>query len=228
MTRNQNSAFPCWFAMLPVLLLAALLAAQGLNADVIWFDELSTIGLSGGLTGPFTAVEILNDVKTHAPKHGPLFFELLAGWGALVGWHHAALRILTLYFGLIMIAWVFRIGRDFVDWQTGFWAALYLGTTVFWLEYFHDIKMYTLQMALLAASVWLTLFLVQSPDKASRLHWLGMISAVALSLYTQPFSILLHLAIGFYHLWFVPKNQNWIKLRLALSLLEHCICPGCR
>ena len=224
-TVNSNWSRLNWCWLLPVLLLATLLAAQGLNADVIWFDELSTIGLSGGLTGPFTAVEILNDVKTHAPKHGPLFFELLAGWGALVGWHHAALRILTLYFGLIMIAWVFRIGRDFVDWQTGFWAALYLGTTVFWLEYFHDIKMYTLQMALLAASVWLTLFLVQSPDKASRLHWLGLISAVALSLYTQPFSILLHLAIGFYHLWFVPKNQNWIKVALGFIVAGALYLP---
>ena len=101
----------------------------------------------------------------------------------------------------------------------------FLGTTVFWLEYFHDIKMYTLQMALLAASVWLTLFLVQSPDKASRLHWLGLISAVALSLYTQPFSILLHLAIGFYHLWFAPKNQNWIKVALGFIVAGALYLP---
>ena len=55
-TVNSNWSRLNWCWLLPVLLLATLLAAQGLNADVIWFDELSTIGLSGGLTGPFTAV----------------------------------------------------------------------------------------------------------------------------------------------------------------------------
>ena len=84
--------------MLPVLLLVTLLAAQGLNADVIWYDELTSIGHAGGLTGPFSPLDVLHSINTHSPKHGPLFFELLAGWGALVGWHHAVLRCLTALF----------------------------------------------------------------------------------------------------------------------------------
>ena len=95
---NQNIRAAHWRWMLPILLLAVFLGAQGLNADAIWIDELTSIGHAGGLTGPFSPVDVLASVRDISPKHTPLFFELTAGWAALVGWHHAALRILPLFF----------------------------------------------------------------------------------------------------------------------------------
>ena len=73
--RKPWKAVPHWLLMLPVLLLASLLGAQGLNADVIWYDELTAIGHAGGLTGPFSPVEVLDSIRQHSPKHAPLFFE---------------------------------------------------------------------------------------------------------------------------------------------------------
>ena len=201
--------------MLPVLLLVTLLAAQGINADVIWYDELTSIGHAGGLTGPFSPLDVLHSINTHSPKHGPLFFELLAGWGALVGWHHAVLRCLPLFFGVLTVAWVFRIGKDSLGWRAGLWASAFLGLNVFWLEYFHEIRMYTVQSAMLVAMLWHYLHIVQSKSSIRRIHWLGLILTASLSLYAQPFSFFVFLAIGFYHLVIVPKTKRWIHTAVA-------------
>ena len=234
--------------MLPLLLLVTLLAAQGINADVIWYDELTSIGHAGGLTGPFSPLDVLNSISTHSPKHGPLFFELLAVWGALVGWHHAVLRCLPLFFGILTVAWVYRIGADFLGWRAGLWASAFLGLNVFWLEYFHEIRMYTAQAAMLVATLWHYLHIVQAqstigsrsaaanrsaalrqnsqPSRRTsgavftkRMRWFGLILAASLSLYAQPFSIFVFLAIGVYHLIFVPKTVRWIHTALAFALV---------
>lgn len=211
--------------MLPLLLLVTLLAAGGINADVIWYDELTSIGHAGGLTGPFSPLDVLRSISTHSPKHGPLFFELLAGWGALVGWHHAALRCLTLFFGILTVAWVYRIGVDFLGWRAGLWASAFLGLNVFWLEYFHEIRMYTAQAAMLVAMLWHYLHIAQSKSTIGSVRWFGLILTASLSLYAQPFSFFVFLAIGFYHLIFVPKTKRWIHTALAFLLVGVLYLP---
>ncbi len=206
---------PKWLWMLPLLLFVCLLAAQGINADVIWYDELTSIGHAGGLTGPFSPLDVMRSISTHSPKHGPLFFELLAGWGALVGWHHAVLRCLPLFFGLLTLAWIYRIGADFLGWRAGLFASAFLGLNVFWLEYFHEIRMYSTQAAMLVAMLWHYLRITQAKSPIPRVHWFGLILTATLSLYTQPFSIFVFLAIGFYHLFFIPKTKRWLHTALA-------------
>ena len=201
--------------MVIVLLLSFLLGSTGINADVIWFDELTSIGHAGGLTGESSPIQIIDSIIERSPKHAPLFFELTAGWAGLVGWHHAALRILSLYFGVITIAWVYRIGKDFINWRVGFWGALVLGSNVFWIEYYHEIRMYSLLMFFVMMMFWHYLH-VSSASKTSRwYHWLGMIFSATASLYTQPFSFFAHVAIGIYHLLFVAKNRRWLQISFA-------------
>lgn len=223
--RNLFQAFPRWWRMLPLLLLVTLLAAQGINADVIWYDELTSIGHAGGLTGPFSPTDVLHSISTHSPKHGPLFFELLAGWGALVGWHHAVLRCLPLFFGVLTVAWVYRIGADFLGWRAGLWASAFLGLNVFWLEYFHEIRMYTAQAAMLVAMLWHYLHIVHSKSTIGRVRWFGLILSASLSLYAQPYSFFVFLAVGFYHLIFVPKTKRWIHTAAAFLLVGVLYLP---
>lgn len=223
--RHPFQAFPRWWYMLPLLLLVTLLAAGGINADVIWYDELTSIGHAGGLTGPFSPVDVLHSISTHSPKHGPLFFELLAGWGALVGWHHAALRCLTLFFGVLTVAWVYRIGADFLGWRAGLFASAFLGLNVFWLEYFHEIRMYTAQAAMLAAMLWHYLHIVQSKSTIGRVRWFGLVLTASLSLYAQPYSFFVFLAVGFYHLVYVPKTKRWMHTTLAFLLVGVLYLP---
>ncbi len=211
--------------MIPLLLLVAFMAAQGLGADLIWYDELTSISHAGGVTGPFSPIDVMQSVSQHSPKHTPLFFELLAGWGALVGWHHVVLRCLPLFFGLIALAWTFRLGTDFVDRWTGLWAAAFLGLNVFWLEYLHEIRMYSLQFMLLMALAWHYFFLFRSGQRARWHHWAGLTLGAAALMYTQPFSIFFLLALGSYHFLFAKPNRTWIQVSLAMIVAALLFLP---
>ena len=205
-----------WALMLPILLLATAIASQGLNADLIWYDELTSIGHAGGSTGPFSPIDVMDAVRERSPKHAPLFFELLSGWSALVGWHHAALRTLSLYFGVISLAWLYRIGADFVDVRTGLWASAFLGLNVFWLDYFHEIRMYPLQGMLVTGMIWHYFYLVRANSPPRWHHWTGLVLSASLSLYAQPYTILVHLSLMIYHLLFVNKSKTWFLVAAGI------------
>ena len=202
--------------MLSLLLLVTFVVAPGLSADLIWYDELTSISHAGGVTGPFSPIDVLESVRDHSPKHTPLFFELVAGWAALVGWHHVVLRCLPLYFGLLALAWTFRLGADFVDKWTGLWAAVFIGLNVFWLDYLHEIRMYSLQFMLVMALAWHYFFLIRLRQRRRWFHWAGLSASAAALLYTQPFSIFFLLALGSYHLLFVKPSRIWIQVTLAM------------
>ena len=202
--------------MLPLLLLVAFMAAQGLNHDLIWYDELTSISHAGGLEGPFSPLDIAESVREYSPKHTPFFFELVAGWAGLVGWHHAVLRCLPLYFGLLALAWTYRLGVDFMDPRAGLWAAAFLGLNVFWLDYLHEVRMYSLQFALIMALAW-HYFHVRR-RRACWYHWAGLTSAAALCLYAQPFTIFFHISLGAYHLLRFERSRAWLGVAAAMLL----------
>ncbi len=205
-----------WSLMLPLLLLVAFMAAGGLGADLIWYDELTSISHAGGVTGPFSPLDVIHSVREYSPKHSPFFFELVAGWASLVGWHHIALRCLPLYFGVIALAWTYRVGADFIDRWSGIWAAAFLGLNVFWLDYLHEIRMYSLQFALIMALAWHYFYLVSRKRPTHWYHWAGLAISAAFCLYAQPFSIFFHIGLGIYHLFFVKRSKAWYQVALAM------------
>jgi hypothetical protein len=216
--QTSRTAQAHWFWMIGVLLMTTLLGAQGLNADIIWSDELTSIGHAGGLTGPFSITQIIQSISEYSPKHAPLFFGILSGWGNIVGWHHVVLRSLSLFFGLLTIAWIYRIGKDFVNIRAGVWSAAFLGLNVFWIEYYHEIRMYSLQLAIIMMMLWHYLHLSDLQRHSRWYHWGGLIFSAVASLYTQPFSIFVHVAIGIYHLLFVAKKRRWFAITFAFLL----------
>ncbi len=211
--------------MLPLLMLAALLAAPGLNGDVIWYDELTSISHAGGVTGPFSPLEIAESVSEYSPKHTPFFFDLLALWAALVGWHQAVLRALPLFFGLLALAWIYRIGVDFIGARAGFWACAVLAANVFWMEYWHEIRMYSLQFMLVAALVWHYFATTRAASAAKGRHWAGLATCAASSLYAQPFSIFFLLALGIWHLRTLRSPRIFWGVALAMLLAALLFLP---
>lgn len=211
--------------MLPLLLLTLLLAAPGLNGDLIWYDELTSISHAGGVSGPFSPLEVADSVQTHSPKHTPLFFEILALWGTLAGWHQAVLRALPLFCGLLAFAWIYRLGADFIDARAGLYACLLLALNAFWLDYFHEIRMYTLQFMLLSALAWHYLIVTRRAAVARRHHWAGLIGCAALSLYAQPFSIFFLLALGLWHLRWLRHHHLFWRIGLAMLVAALIYLP---
>ena len=100
------------WALLP-LLLAAALAIPLLDVDAFNGDEPPSLHAAGILRSrpTWSLVDVWIAVKT-APRHAPGWPLLLSIWGRIVGWS-AAIRALSLFIGLLALAWVYRAGRDF-------------------------------------------------------------------------------------------------------------------
>lgn len=208
-----------FFSLMPVtliLLLVAILGAAGLNADTIWYDEWWSIYNAGGVPGAeFTPLEAFTRVAEKDPFHVPGFFVLLGVWGSAVGWSEVAARALAWLGGMLAVAMVYRAGSDLISRKAGLYAALALGTSAFFLSYFHEVRMYSLVPFLSALSMWLYWRALRA--KPTPLLLVALFLTLAGLLYTHYVAGLLALSIGLYHVIFAPKNRDWLVILLVIG-----------
>ena len=203
--------------MTVVLLLAFGLGAHGLNAYPIWTDELYAISNMGGFDPPYSPVQIIDSIAEYSPDHVPLFYLLGAGWAQLVGWSQYALRLFSVLAGVLMIAWLYRLGGDVFNRRTGLVAALLMGTSAYMILYVHNFRMYPMLLMFAIMHTWFYWRLAHG-YRVTRLTWcLFVISAVGL-VYTHLFSIIWFAGLGFYHLVFVSKSRRWLQVALGWGI----------
>jgi len=129
---NSQFASRAWFWLVPLLLLTTWLGARWLNADAIWHDEYWSLFNAGGAQyGPLTPAQIWERISLYDAPQAPGYYLLLGGWGSLVGWSAFADRALSLLFGVLAVAWAYRLGRDLVSARVGLYAGAVLGTSAF-------------------------------------------------------------------------------------------------
>ncbi len=200
--------------MTAVLLLVFAFGANGLNTDPIWTDELYSITNMGGFDPPFSPAEIINSVANNSPDHVPLFFLLGAAWAQFVGWTQFALRLMPVLAGVLMIAWIYRLGSDMFGKFAGRLAAILLGTSAYIVLYLHDFRMYALFLMLATTHFWIYWRIAMNRSKHALMFTAFVVSAVAL-LYTHSFSFVLISCLGLYHLLIVGKSRHWLKVCAA-------------
>jgi hypothetical protein len=214
-----------WVGLIPLLLMFWL-GAQALNADPIWIDEYMSLLDAGGIDGPRSIPAIWNGLAGRNPWHAPGYFILLSNWAALTGWHPLTLRLLSLLFGLLAVAWTYRLGRDFATPRVGLAAAGVLSTSAFFIHYTHELRMYTLFLALTAFTTWVYLSLARG-RKSNPFMWAGLILGAAGMLYTHYFTALPLMAVGVLHLTrFHPSPKSrWARITAALILAAVLFLP---
>jgi len=201
-------------AMTFVLLLAFAFGAYGLNMDVIWLDELYSVSNLGAFDGPYSPVQIIDSLAEHSPAHVPLFFILGAGWAQLAGWSQFSLRLISLFCGVLMVAWLYRFAADAVNRRTAAVAALLTSTSAFVILHFHEIRMYTLFMWLAVMHSWLYWRLAHG-FRVTRLTWLLFILTADLLFYTHNSAMVLFVGLGIYHLVFLARSKRWFNIILG-------------
>ena len=143
---------------------------------------------------------------------------LLAIWGRLVGWSEVAVRALSLFFGMLTLAWVYRTGRDLLAPQAGLFAALLLSASVFFLAYMIHARAFTLIALCSTLCIWSYWRLVLNPRPTGMGAPAGLLLGSVGLLYSHYFSALFLPALGLFHLLFVPKNRRWWRPVLLLGL----------
>ncbi|HUN05785.1 MAG TPA: glycosyltransferase family 39 protein [Aggregatilineales bacterium] len=159
-----------------ILLGVCALGLSQITRDSLWDDEAWSAWAAGA---PRLSIVL---ERVQADVHPPLYFLLLHGWMRLAGDSVLALRLPSLWMGLIALAGTFAVGARLFDRRTGLWAMVLLGAAGFLLYYTREARMYMQLMGLAALSTYACVVWLKRPTL-----WRAVIYAVSLAamLYTH-------------------------------------------
>ncbi len=204
-------------ALIPVLWLAFALRLYRLGAKNLWWDEALAIwAVRKGLVGV--------TLWTAGDVHPPLFFWSLWGWVQLAGESEFAARFLSVGWGLLTVAAIYRFSVQLFDKPIGLLAGLLLATARFHIWWSQELRMYILVACCVAFS--LEFFGHLSKGGASRRLWVGYILSTTAALYSLYLAgLVLVVQNGFLALTALVKRQRqgfwprWLGAQVAtLSL----------
>ena len=203
---NPASRLSWLWAIVP-LLLAAALAIPLLEVDAFNGDEPASLLAAGILrTGPWSLTDVWENT---APRHPPGWAMLLSIWGPFVGWSEFAIRALSLFIGLLTLAWVYRTGRNFFTPAAGLFATLLLSASVFHLAFMTRAELYAPVALLAVMCIWYYWRGALYPQQPGRGAQAGLLLSSIGLLYSHYLGALLLPALGLFHLLFVPKHRRW-------------------
>lgn len=216
-------------ALLPLCLLllsAFALGALGLNRDIVWLDEMFSLGNMGAFDPAYSPAQVVESLAQHSPDHAPLYFVLGAQWSRLAGWTQLPARYLSLLLGLLLVAFLYRFTAYITNRQTGLCAALLISSSGFVLLYFHEIRMYTLLMLLAVWHVHLYFRLIKSDgDDGGWQLWALFVMTAAALIYTHVYAIFLFAALLGQHLVFRRHARRWLSIMLAWAIGAAAFLP---
>lgn len=213
---------------LAALLLGFFLRVYRLADKNIWWDEGWSLWLA---KQDFVAIAL----RTAADEHPPLHYWMLKVWIAVFGSSAYAGRYLSVIFGMLTIALVYRLGKSFgISW-VGILAAFILATSRFHIWWSQDIKNYTPSIFFAFAAVWFALALTRdeepetgnAPRSKPQLARLLILYAVcsALALFTHYLAALVLLALNIYTLTILRHASRrailyrWLVPNLLAAIL---------
>lgn len=205
--------------VLMLILLAFGLRLHRLGFQPLWGDEgWSFYFASKSLGGMIwlTAEDI----------HPPLYYVLLSGWLRLIGSTPEAARLLSIFFGTLLVPLAYRVATRVFDTTAGVTSAAVVTVAPFAIYYSQEVRMYGLVTLLGLGSIYFFSQLtkdarVQVPDgkrhpvAGRRLtkHSLGYILTTAGALYTMYYAFF----IPVFQLFFFailkqgPRLRNWTR-----------------
>ncbi len=216
---NKSTTGPVWlWALLPLLLAAALVTMQ-LDNMAFNGDEKHSLYAAGiNNAGPQTLGEVWEFIAEKDPVVAQGWSKLLYIWGRLAGWSEPAIRSLSLFAGMLALAWVYRSGRDFFGPQAGLVAALMLATSAVFLaqlEHARAFPLVSLFTALILWSYWRVALHSRPPGPGAQA---GLLLGSIGLLYSHYFCSLILPVLALFHLLFVPKQRRWWRTVLLVGL----------
>lgn len=164
-----------------------------LGTDSLWYDETVSLLLARSDVG-----ELLR--HTAGDIHPPFYYLLLHWWGQLAGWSEFSAAFLSLWFGVLLIALVYRAARNWLAFpfttraglgaRVALVAALLVAVSPYNVWYSQEVRMYTLGAALGLASVFFLVRLLRG-SRVLSLNFLAYVIVTALGLYTLYYFIFL-------------------------------------
>ncbi len=216
---NKSTTGPAWlWALLPLLLAAALVTMQ-LDNMAFNGDEPALLYSAGiNNAGPRSLAEVWEFIAETHPTLTQGWSILLFVWGRIAGWSEPAIRSLSLFIGMLALAWVYRSGRDFFGPQAGLVAALMSGTSVVFLAHMEHATAYPLVLLFTALILWSYWRVALHPRPPGPGAQAGLLLGSIGLLYSHYFGSLILPVLGLFHLFFAPKQHRWGRTLLLFGL----------
>lgn len=194
----------------PLLILAGVVAVAfalrlfHLGAQSLWYDEGYSVYLAGQGLARITA-------ETAADIQPPLYYYLLHFWIQAFGNSEAAVRGLSVAFGLLTVPLLYRLGTCLFTRDVGLFAAAAAALSPLHIWYAQETRMYTLLVALTLLSALLLWLALHERAAAGRRYWWGAAAvALALALYTHYFAFFVLIFQIFYVL--LGQHLRWHRI----------------
>jgi len=207
---------PMWLGLSLLLGLSAVLRWHGVDDTVLWFDEAYSF---------WFASQPLGDLWTTIPNmepHPPLYYTMLKAW-MIFGDSEAALRSLSVLFGVATVPVVFLFGRIIGGPWVGLNAALIFALSPLNIAFAQQARPYAVLTFFAATAMCGTAWLVSHPHKATvplfsgttfgarHRAWAALIVGTAMSLWLHNLSIFLPMTLSvigaIFYFYGVPKRR---------------------
>jgi uncharacterized membrane protein len=218
---TTRTPIPQWL-MLPLLLFVFWAGLQSIH-EMLWYDEYWSFYYAFGDDPALTSTPadvIHRVIDAGAWERHPAGYYLLLNWsGGLFGTSEPSLRFISLFAGLMSLAWVYRIGKRLTGSPVGgFGGAITIGMTTFFIHYTHDIRMYTLILMCMSAT-----FATYWELNTNKRLMFGTRAIFLFSLFWGMFSLyavgMTYAFLGIYHIVFGSKKRRWGQI-LGMMLLS--------
>ncbi len=203
------------YALVVLLLGMFFVTLAGIGADSIWNDEYMSMHFAGWPSQGLDFALIFERIHASPDHEAVTYYLILALWTRIAGWSVFSARLLSLFFGLLAVVLVYRIGCDLRSKTAGFGAAALLGASALLNVYLHETRMYSLWVLETVVLIWL--YWRVSHGNWSRVHAVAFPLALIATLFTHPLAIALIGALGLYHLLLARRGNNW-KWLLAMFI----------
>ena len=201
-----------------IILLVAAIAFPYLDMPM-WTDEMSTMRQIGAapLYEPMAVDAMVSSIARDDPWQAPGYFMILAGWGRLVGWSPLALRLLSLFAGLVALSVTFNLVKRHFSAQVGIYAIFAMGIGAIYLNFLHDMRTYALIVLFVVLLLW-AYEQVTTRQRVSLWHYLALGLSTAILLYLHYFAAFAVAGLGVYHAIFRFRKPRYWPTILSLAL----------
>ncbi len=215
--KNNRDILSHWGWAVPILLVAAALTIRQIDLYPPTLDEFYSMNNAGWLVnGPYSPIDIIQSLQKNSPNHTPGYFMLLSLWGNLTTYDVVLGRVLTIFTGLLSLAMVYRLAKDFVAPVAGLLALIIVASNDFYNLYYAHVRMYPLLVLTSSIVLWYYLRITYQQKRVKRRDYLALGAAVFGLVNTHAFSATFLLMLGIYHLLLAPKNRRWLGVSLAV------------
>lgn len=213
--------------LLLIVLLAFALRLYRLDAQEMWGDESASV-----LARRLSVTQVLLG-KTDV--HPPLYFFTLREALLLFGDSLFSIRFVSIVWGTLVVALVYRVGQRAMGEPVGQLAALVAAVSALQVFYSQEARMYTMATAWTTASLWCAVEILRRAPFSlrgkragdeGRSWWVAFVLTSLVGMYTHYFVAFVVIAEGLALLWAARRDRRtFFRLAVATAIISAVYAP---